>query len=232
MAVGPISLPDVTVVIVGNVELELTQLALAKTLRQISPAAVHVWSDKWPMLPVFDVALRTFPVGIDSITDVEEILWREVPLHIDTSHMLLIQWDGWVLDNRRWTSDYLSYDYIGAPWPQHGVNNVGNGGFSLRSTRLMRELATFDIIGPEDSAICRYHRSGLERLGFTWAPMNLAMQFSRERIFTREPTFGFHGSFNFPAVLSRTDLVEHVAKAGKYARSRAEWDQMMRLVNA
>lgn len=232
MTRAPINLPDVTLVIIGNVEMELTRRAIKATLEQIRPAAVHIWSDKWDQNTFIDAPVRLFPVGIQSITDVEELLWREVPLHLTTSHMLMIQWDGWVIDGREWQEEFLQYDYIGAPWAWRAGNRVGNGGFSLRSARLMREVASFDIIGPEDTALCRYYRSGLERLGFTWAPEALANQFSRERVWTNRKTFGFHGSFNFPSVLSGMDLVDYVAAAGDYARTRIEWDQMMRVVNA
>ena len=37
--------------------------------------------------------------------------------HIDTSHCLLVQPDGFVLFPEKWQNSWLDYDYIGAPWP-------------------------------------------------------------------------------------------------------------------
>jgi hypothetical protein len=79
--------------------------------------------------------------------------------------------------------------------------NVGNGGFSLRSRRLMEIVATDPAITtyhPEDVAICRTHRRHLERAhGIRYAPEEAARRFSIEgykqpgRTYTNE--FGFHG---------------------------------------
>ena len=35
-----------------------------------------------------------------------------------TSHVLVTQWDGFVLDAGAWTDDFLAYDYVGAVWPE------------------------------------------------------------------------------------------------------------------
>jgi hypothetical protein len=50
---------------------------------------------------------------------------RELHKHVDTSHCLIVQWDGYVLNTNSWLSEYLQYDYIELHGPM-----VGNGGFS------------------------------------------------------------------------------------------------------
>jgi hypothetical protein len=66
--------------------------------------------------------------------------------HIETSHCLLIQSDGFVLFPEKWDNDWLNYDYIGAPWPYSedayidpfgNHHQVGNGGFCLMSKKLL-----------------------------------------------------------------------------------------------
>lgn len=53
-------------------------------------------------------------------------------------------------------SDYLKWDYIGAPWPQifnNNLMNVGNGGFSLRTKLVMIDAVKLNSqipIHPED----------------------------------------------------------------------------------
>ena len=56
-----------------------------------------------------------------------EFVIRELHKYVDTSHCLLVQWDGYVLNPKSWLPQFLDYDYIGAPW---NGNVVGNGGFS------------------------------------------------------------------------------------------------------
>lgn len=125
--------------------------------------------------------------------------------NIATSHALVVQWDGWVTDPAAWDPAFLDWDYIGAPWPGLGMagagREVGNGGFSLRSRRLLDVLA-----GPgfapepgvaEDVLICRTWRGALEREhGIRFAPPDVAARFSHERVPPSGPTFGFHGLFN------------------------------------
>jgi hypothetical protein len=66
-------------------------------------------------------------------------------------HILIVQPDGFPVNINKWTNEFLNYDYIGAPW--HFFNwflkdikilppKVGNGGFSLRSMKLMKLCKT------------------------------------------------------------------------------------------
>ncbi len=114
----------------------------------------------------------------DGLSGYSEFVIRRLEKFVDTSHALLVQWDGYVLNPKSWLPQFLSSDYIGAPW--HG-NIVGNGGFSLRSKKLLKATARFtDPAHPEDNFICRKHRQELERDGIKFAPADLARQFAIE----------------------------------------------------
>lgn len=128
---------------------------------------------------------------------------RELYKHVDTEYMLIIQWDGYVLNYLAWNPAWLEYDYIGAPWWYTDGLNVGNGGFSLRTRRLMELTAqdsAFDkVFHPEDDAICRKRRRYLEtQYGVKFAPDELARKFSIEGYNQANKTwsgeFGFHGT--------------------------------------
>lgn len=83
---------------------------------------------------------------------------KELNKYIETSYVLIIQYDGFILNPDAWTDEFLEYDYIGAPWWYTDDCNVGNGGFSLRSKKLLEILANDDSIletHPEDHHICR-----------------------------------------------------------------------------
>lgn len=151
---------------------------------------------------------RTLHPPVETLTQAEIMMKRLVEF-VSTSHVLIIQWDGYVLDGRRWSSDFLQFDYIGAVWPTGTPGlRVGNGGFSLRSRRLLEVLARPEMTcsDPEDNAICVRLRPELEKHGIKFADEQTASRFSFEALGADNPTFGFHGIFNFCRVVSPADL--------------------------
>lgn len=128
---------------------------------------------------------------------------KETYKYIKTSHVLIVQHDGYVVNPMVWDDSWLQYDYIGATWWYTDGMNVGNGGFSLRSKRLMEIVGTDPNIiemHPEDDAICRRYRKYLEsNYGIKFAPDEVADKFSFEGY--RQPEkrldmhFGKHGNF-------------------------------------
>ena len=127
---------------------------------------------------------------------------RDLASHVATSHALIVQWDGWVTNPAAWDPEFLSYDYAGAPWGRYSDGmDVGNGGFSLRSRRLLEALQDerFTPVPavPEDELIGRVWRPALERdHGIRFAPPEVAARFAYERVLPQGATFGFHGLFN------------------------------------
>ena len=141
--------------------------------------------------------------------------------HVETSHCLLVQPDGFVLFPDKWDDEWLKYDYIGAPWPlvkdsyidpfgnQH---QVGNGGFCLRSKKLLEVPTKVEVpwetnnsdfywMPPgvvnyhEDGNICVHNRHIFVEQGCEFAPVDVAVRFSQEnRIPECEgiTPFGFH----------------------------------------
>lgn len=146
-----------------------------------------------------------------SRADYSRFVLRSLADHIATTHALCVQWDGFVLRGEAWNHAFLDYDYIGAVWPQFDDGyNVGNGGFSLRSRRLLEACGdlSFDPEWPEDLVIGRACRPELERRGLRFAPETVARQFSYERTSPQGHEFGFHGAFNLVHYLSKADALE------------------------
>jgi hypothetical protein len=120
----------------------------------------------------------------------------------DESHMLVCQHDGYPINTNCWNDKFLEYDYIGSPWgtdrPDH--KRVGNGGFSLRSAKIMKIVSK--IISPsewpEDLMICDVFGDILQKeYNIKFAPIDLAIQFSYEVDIPERNTklnecFGFH----------------------------------------
>jgi hypothetical protein len=197
-------LPTVTLCAVTSVNLPATMAALRACLKQIDFAECLLFTDT--MIASDDPDIRVIPIPrIRASHSYSEFLLRDFVDHLRTDHCLIVQWDGFVLDAKQWKPDFLSYDYIGAPWPHFGdEHDVGNGGFSLRSRKLLEACRDprFQARHPEDLAICRTNRSLLEREhGIRFADRSVAELFAFERKATGHSTFGFHGIFNLISTL-------------------------------
>lgn len=218
-----ISLPDVTLVVIDCAAHELTKAALRDTLAQIDPGDVLVFSN------TSQIAGDYIHCEHSSVAAAFETLWYEVPGYLKTSHMLHIEWDGWVRDGSLWQERWLRCDYIGALWP-YDYLTVGNGGFSLRSAELMSHLFfkrdRYPIKSPEDYTLCREYRRRLEDEGFNWASEAAARKFSVE-YGDVHPTFGFHDCRNFDRVLNRDELQERLSLANEYVRAKPAWQQLV-----
>jgi hypothetical protein len=205
-----LSLPTVTLCAAASVNVAATARALKLCLDQIDFAeclffGVQDIGDQDRRIKCVDVpALR-------SAADYSHFVLQDLADHVNSSHALIVQWDGYVLDAARWDPRFLDCDYIGAPWPQfHDGHDVGNGGFSLRSRRLMEACCDPRFIPghPEDVVICRRNRLFLEHKGIRFAERALAQTFSFERTSPAQPTFGFHGIFNMIPTLGADDFWE------------------------
>jgi hypothetical protein len=151
--------------------------------------------------------------AINSTEAYSDFMIRCLVDYIQGDYVLIIQGDGFIIHPECWNPDFLKVDYIGAVWPdQPEAVAVGNGGFSLRSRRLLEAARN---LGPgsthaEDVYICRRHRTELEsRHGIVFASVELARQFSFEEADPGKPTFGFHGIYNVAKVLPESDLKEY-----------------------
>jgi hypothetical protein len=135
---------------------------------------------------------------LDTIEAYSAFVFKKLWKYVSTDHVLIIQWDGFVLNPHLWDNEFLQYDYIGAPW-WYDSRNVGNGGFSLRSKKLLLALMdpVYTLTHPEDDKICREYGHDLEMMhDIRFAPEELAAKFSfepSEKYTTTDlGTFGFH----------------------------------------
>ncbi|HET6943433.1 MAG TPA: DUF5672 family protein [Sphingomicrobium sp.] len=199
-----LELPTVTLCAAASVNVASTISALRTCLDQAEFAECLLFTDA----PVGDLdpSIRLAPIKrLRSASDYSKFVLEELLDHIRTEHCLIVQWDGFVLDKSAWQAEFLSFDYIGAPWPQFPDGlDVGNGGFSLRSRKLLQACRDSRFKGdhPEDLAICRANRSLLEdQYGIRFADRTTAERFAFERTKPPGPAFGFHGIFNMIPVL-------------------------------
>ena len=200
---GRLALPQVTLCAATSVNVQATLCALAKSLEQADFGACKLFTDAsiTPTRP--DISVQRI-VRLNSAEAYSNFLLAHMVDHIETPYCLVVQWDGHVVDAGRWRKEFLDYDYIGASWPQFvDGHDVGNGGFSLRSRRLMEVCRSplFRSFHPEDVAIGRDNRNWLEERGMRFAPRNLADMFAVERAGDVEASFGYHGVWHMPHVI-------------------------------
>lgn len=145
---------------------------------------------------------------IATTKDYSGLLLTGIDSYVQGTHVLIIQWDSFITHPNLWRNEFLNYDYIGPVWPHHPETPVGNGGFSLRSVKLLQAIKRPGFIQrhPEDYCICADNKDFLEQeCGIRFAPAQLAEQFAVERSEWHD-AFGFHGFFNFGRVLSDQEL--------------------------
>jgi hypothetical protein len=185
-----IDLPNVTIICVACTRIPQSVDALYKCLNKVNAKAVLI-TDK--DLKLADI--ETHKIEKLDWKGYNNFIVKELYKYFTTSHCLVIQWDGYILDEAQWTDDFLNYDYIGAKWLYTDGRNVGNGGFSLRSRHLQEILtgSEYEITCPEDEIIGRLYRHTLEADGIKFAPEEVADKFSFELNEPTAPTFGFHG---------------------------------------
>lgn len=191
---------SVTIAIVETENCRLGRAALDYSISQFNCADVLVFSDQTSIWKHYDVI--SIP-KIERIEEYNKIITSGLVDKLTTDYVLVIQYDGFVTNGAMFTPIFFEYDYIGAPWHQYNHFKVGNGGFSLRSRRLLELVKYFPYSNPtdpEDVFICRTIRDELEKCGVFFAPEKVAKHFSFEYPVPNFSTFGFHGVFNLPAI--------------------------------
>jgi Protein of unknown function (DUF5672) len=205
-----LDLSGVTLVCVDNRTPALALQALQRCRAQARFARTVLFTDATTAAGPLPDGIEALPVAIRSVPEYSQFMLRGLLAHVRTPHLLVVQWDGFLLDAAQWTPEFLAYDYIGALLrnePAH--RSVGNGGFSLRSRRLLEALEDTRITPthPEDTCICQDYRALLEQAhGIRFAPPALAARFAYERVPSPGATFGFHGMFNLHRALSPSAL--------------------------
>ena len=222
-----LELPSVTLCCVDTANPALALRALRLSSQSIRYARVLLLSEGLLDAPGVEVrAIERFASRAEYSAFVLKSLLR----YVDTPFVLLIQWDGYVIHPEAWREEFLACDYIGAKWFWHTDGmRVGNGGFSLRSRKLLLALQDPRIVpnGNEDETIGRRCRPLLEREhGIVFASEALADAFAFEAAYPVGETFGFHGLYNFCRVVPPAELAE---LAQKFSPAIARSPQLLQL---
>jgi hypothetical protein len=188
-----INLKDVTLVCADDVDTMESYKLLTEICQNITFGDVKLFSSN---------KINSNITEIDPLKDIDGYgnFIFNLNKYIDTSFCMIVQIDGFPINYRAWTDNFLKYDYIGAPWlvyneiPEDKV--VGNSGFCIRSKNLLEKLTEYDYSskrdGPEDAYVCRKIDGELKADGIEFAPVHHAKLFSVENMLY-QGQFGFHG---------------------------------------
>lgn len=133
-----------------------------------------------------------------------EFIIKRLNEFVETDHVLIIHSDGYVQNYKAWDNEWLKTDYIGSCWDWYSEYQVGNGGFCLRSKKLIEITSRLepDNYHPCDDYICRQIRPWLEKEhGVKFATVEQAKKFGIEgyglkpELCVYNGEFGFHGFY-------------------------------------
>lgn len=220
-----LKLNNVTLLALGSTEIQENLMSLKYSMKNISFGAVKFISHEEPKNMPSKIKYEKF-VGFDKINYEEFSYYCIYNLieHVDTEFMLMIHPDGFVINPESWNNEFLDFDYIGAPWPLKSDafidpfgnhQRVGNGGFTLRSRKVLETPRKYEVpfevnegdfykhmnagAYNEDGNICVHNKHIFEKNGCKFAPVELAAMFSHEiptpETKTVKKPFGFHRYF-------------------------------------
>ena len=184
-------LEKVTLVSLSSIKIHETIRAMEYSMKRIRFADSILFTHELPNELPNSIRFVAVPKMKD-VDDYNRIMLFELFKYIHTEYVLVIQWDGYVVNPDMWDQNFLDYDYIGAPWPSEldfrdangRLCRVGNG-VSLRSYRIMeypdKAGLSWHTGENEDTFLCCIHRVEIEEAGMTIAPLDVACKFSHER---------------------------------------------------
>jgi hypothetical protein len=209
-----LKLPNVTLLSATSSEVDAAQVSMRISLHNIEFGASKLLSSSSPEKKYPDIEYVPIP-QLNSVDDYNKMIFQDLHKYFKTSHCLIVQADSFVVNSSLWKNEFLKFDYIGGPWPDKievnpnlilnlKQNPVGNGGFSLRSRKLVEATSriNFDTLNfpmkAEDVLICYYLYKEMIDSGIQFAPARLAAEFSLENtdgLYGQNvnSVFGFHG---------------------------------------
>ena len=209
-----LKLPNISLLAIAHKkDVDQTQISMKISSENIDFGAIKLLTSAQPKIKYPDI--EYVPIKPMNLEEFNKTMIEDLHKHFETTHCLFVQADSFVVNYKLWKDEFLKYDYIGAPWSDELVinenlvlnvkkNPVGNGGFSLRSRKLLRTTAKIDYdslkfpLKSEDVVICHYLYDKMIEEGIKFAPPKLAAQFSIENVNNLygqnlNSVFGFHG---------------------------------------
>jgi hypothetical protein len=211
-----LNLKNTTLLFVETRAHEITKRVVADCISKVNFGDILIYTDK---LDEF-VEPELSGIRLAAVADFPnkklagQFYYAQAMANVTTDFALMLEWDAGIFDPTKFKPEFFNYDYIGAPWitspHEHNCMDVGNGGFTLMSRALgqyaIEHFKQFPVYTDWD--FCRAQRKNYEAAGFKWPDRDLASLFAWE-LGPRNPDhFGYHGTFTWPFVLPKEEVVE------------------------
>jgi hypothetical protein len=210
-----VKLENTSLVCVTSVNIDRSIKALEYSCKGIEFADVILLTD----VDVVREGINVIKINKLDYIGYSKFIIYDLHKHIDTDYVLIIQDDGFIINPSEWSDEFFKYDYIGAPFPVPPptdkisyrdpfdvVQRVGNGGFSLRSKKILElptilnlEWKSYFGYWNEDGFFAVHNKHLFEKEGCKFAPIDTAYKFSIENDSDDtlgKKSFGFHGKHN------------------------------------
>jgi len=210
-----IRLPDVTLMAVSSIKIPETILALQKSMEGIEFGDIRLITHQKPENLPLNIRYG-YCDQIDNIHKYNEFMFLNAWEYFDTEFVLIQQYDSWIINSDYWQKEWLYVDYLGSPWKYlldayicHATGEhvrVGNGGFSLRSSQLMRtpnkmgwNIRSEQGYDSEDGNFAVYWRKEMLEQGIKYGLVGQAAHFAFENNVPENlhisKFFGFHKNY-------------------------------------
>jgi hypothetical protein len=209
-----IKLPTVTLMCIDCIDVDRAIMTLEKSSKGIEFGQIKLLTSTQEGVKNIpkDYPHEIIP-HLGSLTAYSIFMLTMLYKYINTTHALIVQHDGYVINPHKWQDSFLNYDYIAPLFDDHDI--MGCGGFTLRTKAIMEAVASMcpewdgtqqdaEAIQNgtsqgfyEDGLIAIKLRDRLESKGFKFAPIQEASLFGQARNnkhYNPEP-FGFHRGF-------------------------------------
>lgn len=193
-----LQLPNVTLAAVTSVKVKETIKALEYSMKDIDFGEVVLITHRKPFRLPKNIQYKHIH-KLKTIDDFNYSMVYDIGQYINTDYILLVHYDGFVVNPDMWRDEFLDYDYIGSPWPlpkddfsYRDINGeicrVGNS-VSIRSKRLLEFPKKADLkweadhgFFHEDGFICVKNKHLIEAAGMKIAPLEVAKYFGHEHM--------------------------------------------------
>lgn len=230
-----IDLPNITLLTIDGIGNDVNAIkALKYSTKNINFGDIK-YITAGDLIPTF---CKTIKISKLNYQEYNAFCLSELKKYVDTDYVLLVQSDGFVINPNKWSNEYLKYDYIGAAWDTTRLitntiraplisnklkesqysYNVGNGGFSLRSKKLLEQTSLQYKEEyknhQEDAIIGIVLRKNLETSGLVFPENNICFNFSCEmktvngNNLSSDNSFGFHCDESHPDKVKLLDTIE------------------------
>ncbi|MCM1146128.1 MAG: hypothetical protein NC321_03075 [Clostridium sp.] len=208
-----IKLPNVTLAAMTSINIYETIHAMEYSMQGVEFADAILITHRRPFRLPKNIRYK----HTSKLSDIDAFNYKmvyELADYIDTDYVLLVHYDGFVVNPESWRDEFLDYDYIGSPWPlpendyayrdaKGNISRVGNS-VSIRSKRLLQfprqahlkweqmEDGNYN----EDTFLCCKYKNRIEDAGMKFAPIEVAKYFGHEHMIPEiedvEKPFVFH----------------------------------------